>query len=183
MKKVDIAEQDRLSRWAVDYLIQNTDRSLPKMLEAALDRTYSASPGEAFFTGGGLHTFHNFRKEDNGRNPTLRDALRESINLPFIRLMRDLVRYATYAGSNNSSQLLKDDKDPRRQEYLAQFADHEGTAFLLRFWKKYRGKDTPNASKPSSTACVPRRSAWPPCTGISFPTTARRTSTASCGRT
>ncbi|QGA51812.1 transglycosylase domain-containing protein [Pseudomonas brassicacearum] len=143
LKKVDIAEQDRLSRWAVDYLIQNTDRSLPKMLEAALDRTYSASPGEAFFTGGGLHTFHNFRKEDNGRNPTLRDALRESINLPFIRLMRDLVRYATYAGSNNSSQLLKDDKDPRRQEYLAQFADHEGTAFLLRFWKKYRGKDTP----------------------------------------
>ncbi|NUT82480.1 transglycosylase domain-containing protein [Pseudomonas brassicacearum] len=142
LKKVDIAEQDRLSRWAVDYLIQNTDRSLPKMLEAALDRTYSASPGEAFFTGGGLHTFHNFRKEDNGRNPTLRDALRESINLPFIRLMRDLVRYATYAGSNNSSQLLKDDKDPRRQEYLAQFADHEGTAFLLRFWKKYRGKDT-----------------------------------------
>lgn len=143
LKKVDIAEQDRLSRWAVDYLIQNTDRSLPKMLEAALDRTYSASPGEAFFTGGGLHTFHNFRKQDNGRNPTLRDALRESINLPFIRLMRDLVRYATYAGSNNSSQLLKDDKDPRRQEYLAQFADHEGTAFLLRFWKKYRGKDTP----------------------------------------
>ncbi|WP_420232001.1 transglycosylase domain-containing protein [Pseudomonas sp. ABY48] len=143
LKKTDIAEQDRLSRWAVDYLIQNTDRSLAKMLEAALDRTYSASPGEAFFTGGGLHTFHNFRKQDNGRNPTLRDSLRESINLPFIRLMRDLVRYATYAGPNNSSQLLKDDKDPRRQEYLAQFADHEGTAFLLRFWKKYRGKDTP----------------------------------------
>ena len=103
LKKTEVAEQDRLSRWAVDYLIQNTDRSLPKMLEAALDRTYSASPGEAFFTGGGLHTFHNFRKEDDGRLPTLRDALRESINLPFIRLMRDLVRYATYAGPNNLS--------------------------------------------------------------------------------
>ncbi|WP_204127676.1 transglycosylase domain-containing protein [Pseudomonas ogarae] len=142
LKKTEIAEQDRLSRWAVDYLIQDTDRSLPKMLEAALERTYSASPGEAFFTGGGLHTFNNFRKEDNGRIPTLRDSLRESINLPFIRLMRDLVRYATYAGPNNSSELLKDDKDPRRQEYLAQFADREGTAFLLRFWKKYQKKDT-----------------------------------------
>ena len=142
LKKVDIAEQDRLSRWAVDYLIQDADRSLPKMLEAALERTYSASPGEAFFTGGGLHTFNNFRKEDNGRIPTLRDSLRESINLPFIRLMRDLVRYATYAGPNNSSELLKDDKDPRRQEYLAQFADREGTSFLLRFWKKYQKKDT-----------------------------------------
>nr|BFE94569.1 hypothetical protein GCM10020185_51050 [Pseudomonas brassicacearum subsp. brassicacearum] len=154
------------------------------MLEAALDRTYSASPGEAFFTGGGLHTFHNFRNEDNGRIPTLRDALRESINLPFIRLMRDLVRYATYAGPNNSSELLKDDKDPRRQEYLAQFADREGTSFLLRFWKKYQKKRTPaNAWKPSSTACALRRSAWPPCTVISFPTTARRASTASCART
>ena len=142
LKKVEVNEQDRLSRWAIDYLIQAPDKSLAKMLDAALDRTYSASPGESFFTGGGLHHFHNFRSQDNGRSPTLRDALRESINLPFIRLMRDVVRYATYAGPNNSAQLLKDDSDPRRQEYLAQFADREGTAFLLRFWKKYQKKDT-----------------------------------------
>ncbi|WP_207267235.1 transglycosylase domain-containing protein [Pseudomonas sp. FW300-N1B4] len=142
LKKTEVADPDRLTRWAVDYMIQNTDRSLPKMLGAALDRKYSASPGEAFFTGGGLHTFVNFRKEDNGRLPTLRDALRESINLPFIRLMRDLVRYSTYSGPNSSAELLKDDRDPRRQEYLASFADKEGTSFLLKFWKKYRNKDT-----------------------------------------
>ena len=142
LKKVEVPEQDRLSRWAVDYLIENKDRDLQKMLGAALDRKYSASPGEAFFTGGGLHVFHNFRKEDNGRIPTLRDALRESINLPFIRLMRDLVRYTTYSGPNSSAELLKDDRDPRRQEYLAEFADREGTSFLLKFWKKYRNKDT-----------------------------------------
>ncbi|ONH55288.1 Membrane carboxypeptidase (penicillin-binding protein) [Pseudomonas cedrina] len=142
LTKVAVDDQDRLSRWAVDYLRQNTDRSLEKMLDAALDRTYSASPGEAFFTGGGVHRFHNFRRQDDGRNPTLRDALRESINLPFIRLMRDLVRYSTYGGASNSAQLLKDDKDPRRQEYLARFADREGTAFLQKFWKKYRKKDT-----------------------------------------
>ncbi|MHC8396654.1 transglycosylase domain-containing protein [Pseudomonas sp. LB3P93] len=142
LKKVDVPDQDRLSRWAVDYLIQNKDRNLSTMLGAALDRKYSASPGEAFFTGGGLHTFVNFRKEDNGRIPTLRDALRESINLPFIRLMRDLVRYTTYSGPNNSAELLKDDRDPRRQEYLANFADREGTSFLLKFWKKYKNKDT-----------------------------------------
>ncbi len=142
LKKIPVNEQDRLSRWALDYLMQNSDRSLPKMLDAALDRTYSASPGEAFFTGGGVHHFHNFRNEDNGRSPTLRDALRESINLPFIRLMRDLVRYSTYGGDSSSAELLKDDQNPRRQEYLARFADREGTSFLLRFWKKYRNKDT-----------------------------------------
>ncbi|MHC8337754.1 transglycosylase domain-containing protein [Pseudomonas sp. HLT2-19-2] len=142
LKKVDVPDQDRLSRWAVDYLIQNKDHNLPAMLGAALDRKYSASPGEAFFTGGGLHTFVNFRKEDNGRLPTLRDAIRESINLPFIRLMRDLVRYTTYSGPNSSAELLKDDRDPRRQEYLASFADREGTSFLLKFWKRYKNKDT-----------------------------------------
>jgi membrane peptidoglycan carboxypeptidase len=142
LKKVEVPDQDRLSRWAVDYLIENKDRDLQKMLGAALDRKYSASPGEAFFTGGGLHVFHNFRKEDHGRIPPLRDALRESINLPFIRLMRDLVRYTIYSGPNSSAELLKDDRDPRRQEYLAEFADREGTSFLLKFWKKYKNKDT-----------------------------------------
>ncbi|PRA29210.1 transglycosylase domain-containing protein [Pseudomonas poae] len=142
LKKTDIAEQDRISRWAVDYLLQNPGIPLADMLDAALDRTYSANPTEGFFTGGGLHHFHNFRNQDNGRNPTLRDALRESINLPFIRLMRDLVRYTLYTSANNSAQLLKDDSEPRRQEYLAQFADHEGTAFLRKFWKKYQKKDT-----------------------------------------
>ncbi|MBK5356385.1 penicillin-binding protein [Pseudomonas sp. TH41] len=143
LKKVNVPDQDHISRWVVDYLIQNKDRNLPAMLSAALDRKYSASPGEAFFTGGGLHVFHNFRKEDNGRIPTLRDAIRESINLPFIRLMRDLVRYTTYSGPNSSAELLLDDRDPRRQEYLASFADSEGTSFLLKFWKKYKNKDTP----------------------------------------
>jgi membrane peptidoglycan carboxypeptidase len=142
LKKVPVEDPDRLTRWAVDYLMQNTDRALPKMLSAALDRKYSASPGESFFTGGGMHHFNNFRKEDNGRLPTLREALQESINLPFIRLMRDIVRYSTYQSPSNSAELMKDDSDPRRQEYLANFADREGTVFLLRFWKRYKDKST-----------------------------------------
>lgn len=142
LNKAPVEDQDRLSRWAVDYLLQNKDRDLSKMLSAALDRRYSASPGESFFTGGGMHHFNNFRKEDDGRLPTLREALRESINLPFIRLMRDIVRYSTYEGPSNSAELLKDDNDPRRQEYLSRFADREGSVFLLRFWKRYKDKTT-----------------------------------------
>lgn len=137
LRNVEIAEQDYLSRWAVAYLLANPGADLASMLEAALERRYSASPHERFFTGGGLHTFGNFRREDNGRNPTLRESLRESINLPFVRLMRDLVRYSTY---QNSAELLKDDKDPRRQKYLQRFADQEGRTFLLRFWRKYQGQ-------------------------------------------
>nr|WP_246533178.1 transglycosylase domain-containing protein [Pseudomonas lalucatii] len=140
LRAVEVADQDYLTRWAIDYLIRTPHAGLPAMLEAALERTYSASPYERFFTGGGLHSFANFRREDNGRRPTLREALRESINLPFIRLMRDLVRYSTYQAPGNSAELLKDDKDPRRQAYLSRFADREGKTFLLRFWRKYQSQ-------------------------------------------
>ncbi|SFH84067.1 Membrane carboxypeptidase (penicillin-binding protein) [Pseudomonas guineae] len=132
--------QDNLTRWAISYLQTTTNASLPAMLDAALERKYSANPSERFFTGGGIHTFSNFRREDNRRIASLREALRESLNLPFIRLMRDLVRYTTYQGQNNSAVLLKDDKDPRRQAYLHDFADREGKTFLLRFWRKYQGQ-------------------------------------------
>ncbi|MGV8844179.1 MAG: transglycosylase domain-containing protein [Pseudomonas sp.] len=140
LRGVAVAEVDYLTRWAIAYLLHSPHAALPEILEAALERSYSANPGERFFTGGGLHTFNNFRREDNGRNPTLREALRESINLPFIRLMRDLVRYSTYQAPGNSAELLKDDKNPRRQAYLSRFADREGTTFLLRFWRKYQGQ-------------------------------------------
>ncbi|MFK2913043.1 transglycosylase domain-containing protein [Pseudomonas sp. 3HC3] len=141
LKKVEVAELDRITQWSLEWLAQNSkNQSLDAMLDAALERKYSANTGEAFFTGGGMHVFNNFRKEDNNRNPTLKDALRESINLPFIRLMRDLVRYVTYQQPYNRVALLKDDSDPRRQEYLARFADKEGTKYLMRFWKKYQRK-------------------------------------------
>ncbi len=130
---------DLIRRWAIGYLLQNKEASLPAMLQAALERKYSASPYETFFTGGGIHTFNNFRKEDNGRNPTLYEALQESINLPFVRLLRDIVRYSLYLNPDRST-LLSDDKDPRRQEYLKRFADREGKTYLQKFWRKYRGK-------------------------------------------
>ncbi|WP_417775810.1 transglycosylase domain-containing protein [Stutzerimonas xanthomarina] len=130
---------DPLTRWALGYLIQNEDRNLPAMLDAALERRYSASPTERFFTGAGMHRFGNFRREDDGRLPTMREALQESINLPFVRLMRDLVSYSTYQTSNGA-ELLRSDDNPERREYLQRFADREGSVFLQRFWRKYRDK-------------------------------------------
>ncbi|PYC25861.1 glycosyl transferase family 51 [Aquipseudomonas alcaligenes] len=140
LRKVEVAAQDHLSRWVLDQLIAKPEQNLRDTLEAALERKYSASPYETFFTGGGAHSFSNFKREDNARIPTLRVALQESINLPFIRLLRDLVRYSTYHGASNSAALLQDDKHPLREGYLKRFADREGTTFLLRFWRKYQGQ-------------------------------------------
>lgn len=139
LRKISIPKQDILSRWAVDYLSKSKDRDLSKMLNAALERKYSANPNERFFTGGGMHSFNNFSAKDNQRHATMIDSLRESLNLPFVRLMRDIVRYSTYKDENRT-RLLEDDKNPQRQEYLSRFADREGKTFLRRFWQKYTGK-------------------------------------------
>ena len=90
----------------------------------------------AAFTGGGRHSFGNFNASDNAREPTLREALQASINLPFVRLMREVVRHTMYQVPGSTARLLEDDQDPRRSAYLARFADREGQTFLRRFWRK-----------------------------------------------
>lgn len=136
LKATELSPKDSLSRWAVQYLSGPNDRSLGAMLEAAMDRRFSASPHEPFFTGGGLHSFHNFNRKDDERQPTLREAMQASINLPFVRLLREIVRHTMYQGPGGTARLLEDKLDPRRDTYLALFADREGQAFLRRFWRK-----------------------------------------------
>jgi membrane peptidoglycan carboxypeptidase len=130
---------DHLSRWAIQYLASTADKRLHPMLEAAMARPYSASPGEQFFTGGGLHTFENFNREDNGKVMPVRMAFRNSVNLVFIRMMRDIVYYYMYS-PEAAAALLEQQDHPQRQEYLKRFADQEGQVFLRRFYRKYAGK-------------------------------------------
>ena len=136
---IDIEAKDHITRWVVDYLLSGQDSSLTATLDAALQRTYSASPNERFYTGGGLHVFNNFQKSENLKTPTLYQALQDSINLPFVRLMRDIVNYtSSYHNEGSIAQLLRNDKDPRREEYLKAFAAREGNVFISRFYRKYK---------------------------------------------
>jgi membrane peptidoglycan carboxypeptidase len=138
---LEIPERDHIGRWARDYLMHTGERALQPMLDAAMQRKYSAGPGEGFFTGGGLHYFANFEPDDNGRIMTVADALRNSVNLPFIRLMRDVVWHVMHNAPSADPALFNDPDNPQRREYLMRFADKEGQAYLLRFWRKYQGKD------------------------------------------
>ena len=140
LRATEVDRLDSLTRWAVEHLLQASARGLDAMLQAALERRFSASPAENFFTGGGLHTFGNFNRDDDARNPTLREAMQASINLPFVRLMRELVRHAMVQVPGSSARLLQDAADPRRSEYLARFADREGQTFVRRFWRKTEGQ-------------------------------------------
>ena len=137
---VDVARRDRLGRWAVDHLLAAKDRSLAAMLEAAMDRRYSANPGETFYTGGGEHRFANFDAADDGKAPDLREALRDSVNLVFIRLMRDIVYHHLYREPGSAARILEDPKHPDRELLLARFADREGAQFTRNFYRKLQGK-------------------------------------------
>jgi membrane peptidoglycan carboxypeptidase len=143
---LEVDRRDAIGRWVREFLSrQGHDRSRTAMLEAALERSYSANPAEGFFTGGGLHHFENFEPKDNRRVMTVREALKHSVNLVFIRLMRDVVYHVMSNASGASTGLLEDQGAPQRRDYLARFADREGRAFSARFYRKYRGKSAQDA--------------------------------------
>lgn len=134
-----VACNDPLTGWALSYLATASDKTSPAMLKASLDRRYSASPSEAFFTGGGLHHFRNFDSADDARQVSVREAFERSVNLVFIRLMRDIERYYMCRPPNGSNGVLLNAAYPERRRYLARFADQEGKVFLARFYRKYAG--------------------------------------------
>ncbi|MEX3790584.1 transglycosylase domain-containing protein [Paraburkholderia sp. BR14374] len=138
LKAVTPDPNDRLTHWAIDYLLHTRDHSLQPMLDAAVERKYSASPGETFFTGGGAQTFTNFESDDNSRILTVHRAFQHSVNLVFVRLMRDIVHYEMVQTTGPSSEWLGD--TATRKMYLTRFADQESRVYMKRFYTKYHGK-------------------------------------------
>lgn len=144
LKQLEFHPRDFLSIWVIDQLKAKPDINLEDLLNQAIDKKYSASPGESFFTGGGLHTFNNFDKSENSRIMSVREALKTSTNLVFIRLMRELTYHHMYR-PNGLARWLESPEDPKRQEYLHRFADNEGKVYLRRFYARYQGKSTAEA--------------------------------------
>ena len=145
---LEVDRRDALGRWAREYLSRPVrERSLAAMLEAAMERSYSANPAEGFFTGGGLHHFENFEPKDNRRVMTVREALKHSVNLVFIRLMRDVVYHVMSNAPGGNALQQENQDDEQRREYLSRFADKEGRTFSTRFYRKYRGKSAHDAEE------------------------------------
>ncbi|HEX7035909.1 MAG TPA: transglycosylase domain-containing protein, partial [Pseudomonadales bacterium] len=136
-QRAAVQRPDPLGRWVLERLRAEPDLGLIELLEAAMARTYSASPRRAFFTGGGRHVFGNFDRRDDHRTLTVREAFNRSVNLVFIRMMADVVAayQAELAPAQDGTVL-----DPAaREAYLARFADQEGAEFLRRFYREYQG--------------------------------------------
>jgi len=140
--KAEMADDlDPISEFVAQTIARQPGVSLTAVLDMAMLRQYSASPGETFFTGSGLHTFENFKHEDDGKMPTVQEALTHSINLPFIRIMRDVVRYYTHNLGVDLKSVKRDRKNQTRMHFLKKFADQEGSQFMRQFYQKYRNQN------------------------------------------
>lgn len=141
LRKAAADARDPLSQFVLGYLEENHDHSLKGLMEAAMQRRYSGSTAEGFFTGGGLHFFHNFESSEDGQVWTVQDAFAHSVNLAFIRLMRDISTYYMDERAAHGNGVLQPLGADQREDYLKRFADQEGTTYLNRFYKDLKGKN------------------------------------------
>jgi membrane peptidoglycan carboxypeptidase len=140
LRRFPVAGSDRLSTWARDRILAQPGVSREELLRQAMDRMYSGSPAERFATGGGVQTFSNFDNTWDRQSMTVWTGFRHSVNLVFVRMMRDVVSHYMYRVPGSTAHVLEERGTPLRQEYLARFADREGIQFLNQFIPKYRGK-------------------------------------------
>ncbi len=139
-----VKRTDPLTAWVAETLAETPDLPLDALLAKALDRRYATNAGETFFTGGGQHVFGNSTR-GHGATLAVRDALRVSNNLVFIRVMRDLVRYHRARLPYDADALLDDPTYPDRNRIVAQLADDEARQILSRAYRRYSGL-TPDAA-------------------------------------
>jgi len=132
--------RDPLTQWVIDFYRTHPGASREELLAASMKRTYSGSPFPGFFTGGGFHIFQNFKKEQDSQVFTLEEGFRESVNLVFIRLMREVVEYHIAKMGYDQEQILADTRSPHRQALLAEAADSESREFLRKFYRDHATK-------------------------------------------
>lgn len=162
LRAVAGSDTDAITRWTASRLAEGPGASTADLLEAAMERRYSASPSETFFTGGGTHRFRNFDRTFDERILTVREGFVHSVNLVFVRLMRDVERFYRQRVPGSTSRVLEDVDSPVRRQYLERFADREGRVFVRRFYRQYaglRGRDTILAELVGGKRPIPLRMA------------------------
>jgi len=162
LRRHRVASQDRLSAWTRERMLNRPDESLEDLLRAAMQRGYSGNPAERFVTGGGVQSFSNFDRTYDQQVLTVEVGFRHSVNLVFVRMMRDIVNHYMYRVPGSTAHVLEERGTPLRQEYLARFADREGIQFLNQFIPRYRGKTRAEilVSLFQERRLSPQRMAW-----------------------
>lgn len=135
MLDIKIKQGDTLTHWARGHLFMRRSKTRLDFLKDAMDRKYSASPYYAFLTSGGMHRFHNFSDDYDGRRMDLWSSTKSSVNLVFVRLMQDIAHY--YRFDIVDDTILSDPDHPKRKEYLRRWARKDLAKHFNRAWSKW----------------------------------------------
>jgi len=162
LRALPLSQNDQLALWARAQILGNDSIDLATLLRRAMGRSYSANPSQRFVTGGGVQTFSNFDNTYDARSLTVTEGFRQSVNLVFVRLMRDIVNHYVYRVPGSTAYVLDDPDSPLRQDYLERFADREGIQFLNQFIPKFQGKSRSEIlqSLVADRRLTPQRIAW-----------------------
>ena len=162
LRALRLSQNDRLARWVRGQILIYPAIPLKELLRGSLERTYSANPSERFVTGGGVQTFSNFDGTYDQQNITVSEAFRHSVNLVFVRVIRDIVNHYIYREPGSAAHVLEETDSPLRTEYLQRFSDREGVQFIDQFLPKFRerGRDEILQALILDRRLSPQRTAW-----------------------
>ena len=162
LRALPISTNDALARWARGQILADPGMELATLLRRSMDRVYSANPAQRFVTGGGVQSFTNFDNTYDQRSLTVTEGFRQSVNLVFVRMMRDVVNHFIYRVPGSTAHILEEPDSPLRQEYLARFADREGIQFIDQFIPKFRDRSRAEILQAlvRDRRLTPQRIAW-----------------------
>jgi cell division protein FtsI/penicillin-binding protein 2 len=120
------------------YLSQHPNASMAQILSWAMSRKISANANSKFLTGESWHQFHNYKTSDDHKKPNLWQMTAQSINLSFVRLMRDVVDYYIDQQGFDKVAILTDKKNRTRQDIINNAVAQEEVFYAkgLEFWIK-----------------------------------------------
>jgi membrane peptidoglycan carboxypeptidase len=162
LRALPLSPNDEIALWTRAQILGEPEIELAVLLRRAMGRSYSANPSQRFVTGGGVQTFSNFDNTYDARSLTVAEGFRHSVNLVFVRLMRDIVNHFVYRVPGSTAYVLDDPDSPLRQDYLQRFADREGIQFLNQFIPKFQGKSRSEILQAlvGERRLTPQRIAW-----------------------
>lgn len=141
LDRLTLHPRDRWTGWLRDQLRESPAPSRETVVRRAMERRFSAHPGERFATGGGVQTFHNFDPRHDSQTFTAGEAFRHSVNLPFVRMLREIVDHDIFGPWSPTSTIFAA-PDSVRRPYVERFVQREARVFLDRFERQYRDKDS-----------------------------------------
>ncbi len=107
-----------IKRLLASYIKKYPDATMKQILAWAMSRRISANPETKFLTGESWHQFHNYQKSDDRKKPNIWQMTTESINLSFVRLMRDVVDYYIEQSGYDKIAVLTDKNNQIRKTII-----------------------------------------------------------------